>query len=499
MSLALLASVFVVAACGLVYELIAGALSSYLLGDSLTQFSTVIGVYLFAMGIGSWLSRFVTRAVVARFIQIELMVGLLGGFSAAALFLTFAYAGAPFRLALYGGVLAIGILVGLEIPLVMRILKRQYAFKDLVSQVLTFDYLGALVVSLAFPLILAPRLGLIRTGMLFGLMNAGVAAWAMWLFRAELPGLRWMQGQFALVMLALAAGFVGADRLTHLAEEAMYADEIIHTETTAYQRIVLTRWKDDLRLFLNGHLQFSSRDEYRYHEALVHPGLAAVAGARQVLVLGGGDGLAIREILKYPLVESVTLVDLDPAMTQLFSRHPRLRALNGDALASPRLKIINDDAFVWLERNAESYDFIVVDFPDPTNFSLGKLYTTAFYRLLARHLRPHGLAVVQSTSPLYARQSYWTVVHTLEAAGLHTAPYHALVPSFGEWGFVIAGHAPYQRPERIAAEGRFITAEVLATLFQFPPDMARVDTEVNRLDNQALVHSYEAEWRRIAP
>lgn len=499
MNIALLVSVFIIASCGLIYELIAGALSSYLLGDSVTQFSTVIGVYLFAMGIGSYLSRFVVKGVVARFIQIELLVGLVGGLSALLLFLVFAYLSSPFKLVLYGQVLAVGILVGLEIPLVMRILKQHYEFKDLVSQVLTFDYLGALAVSLAFPLILVPRLGLTHTGLVFGLLNALVAAWALWLFRKELGGLRWLQAQCAAVILILGLTLVFANRLTNHAEESLYADEVIYRETTPYQRIVLTHWKDDLRLFLNHNLQFSSRDEYRYHEALVHPGLQAVTGARRVLVLGGGDGLAVREVLKYPSVESVTLVDLDARMTDLFARNPMLRALNQGALGSAKVKVVNDDAFQWLERDRAYYDFIVVDFPDPTNFALGKLYSTSFYRLLERRLSARGTAAIQATSPLYARASYWCVVNTIRSLGLHTAPYHALVPSFGEWGFIIVGRQPYQMPTQYLPGLRFVSAEVVPTLFQFPQDMAPLETKINRLNNQALVHYYEAEWQRQAP
>ncbi len=297
---ALLFSVFVIASCGLAYELIAGALSSYLLGDSVTQFSTVIGAYLFAMGVGSWLSKYITRDLIGRFIQIELMVGLLGGFSAVGLFLAFVWLPAPFRLLLYLAVFGVGVLVGLEIPLVMRILKRELAFKDLVSQVLTFDYLGALAVSILFPLLLAPQLGMVRTGLLFGLLNVAVALWALHLFRDQLPARRWLAVQTWAAFGALAAGFAGAGQLTTLAEAHLYADEIVHAETTPYQRIVVTRWRDDLRLFLNNNLQFSSHDEYRYHEALVHPGLAALPAAKRALVLGGGDGLALREILKYP-------------------------------------------------------------------------------------------------------------------------------------------------------------------------------------------------------
>ena len=494
---ALLFSVFVIASCGLAYELIAGALSSYLLGDSVTQFSTVIGTYLFAMGVGSWLSKYITRDLIGRFIQIELMVGLLGGFSAVALFLVFTWLAAPFKLVLYLMVFGVGVLVGLEIPLVMRILKRELAFKDLVSQVLTFDYLGALAVSILFPLILAPHLGMVRTGLLFGVLNVAVALWALHLFREQLPARRALAVQSWSVFGLLVAGFAGAGHLTTLAETHLYADEIVYSETTPYQRLVVTRWRDDLRLFLNNNLQFSSHDEYRYHEALVHPGLASLPGARRVLVLGGGDGLAVREILKYPKVESVTLVDLDPAMTELFASAPPLVALNEGALKSERVTVVNADALQWLEESKEFFDFIVIDFPDPANFALGKLYTSAFYRLLEKRLSARGLIVVQSTSPLYARQSYWCVVTTLEDVGFKTAPYHALVPSFGEWGYIVAGRQDFVPVAVDLPKTRFLTADTIPLLFTFPADMARVPAEVNRLNNQVLVRYFEQEWRKV--
>ena len=497
MNQALLFSVFIIASCGLAYELIAGALSSYLLGDSITQFSTVIGTYLFAMGIGSWLSRYVERNLVARFVQIELMVGVLGGFSAAALFFIFVWFTTPFQVALYLAVFGIGVLVGLEIPLIMRILKRDLSFKDVVSQVLTFDYLGALAVSILFPLLLVPHLGLVRSGLLFGLLNVLVALWALWIFREQLRSAFWLKTQAFVSFGVLVIGFAAAGQFTSLAEAHLYADEIVYSESSRYQHIVVTRWKDDLRLFLNNNLQFSSRDEYRYHEALVHPGLSTLPAARRVLVLGGGDGLAVREILKYPQVESVMLVDLDPAMTQLFASATPLRKLNEDALHSSKVKVINADALKWLEENEDLFDFVVVDFPDPSNFAIGKLYSAAFYRLLEKHLTAGALAVIQSTSPLYARQSFWCIVSTLESVGLVITPYHALVPSFGEWGFVLAGRRAYQPPAGYAVATRFLTPETTPALFQFPKDMARVDAEVNRLNNQVLVRYFESEWRQV--
>jgi spermidine synthase len=507
---ALLASVFVVAACGLVYELAAGALASYLLGDSVLQFSTVIGSYLFAMGIGSWLSRFVERQLVAQFLRIELLVGLIGGLMPAGLFIAHSllpagagFAGtAPFRVLLYALVGIVGVLVGLEIPLVMRILKRQfsqrYALKDLVSQVLTFDYLGALVVALAFPLLFVPHLGLVRTGLFFGLLNAFVAVWALWLFRAELRHWRAHALACAAVVAALAAAMAGAERLTTWAEDGFYGHDIIVRESGDYQRVVVTAGPAGVRLFLNGNLQFNSRDEYRYHEALVHPAMASQAAPRRVLVLGGGDGLAVREVLKYPGVEQVTLVELDPHMTRLFAQHPALVALNAGALASPKLKIVNADAYAWLEQSRDFFDVIVIDFPDPTNFALGKLYSTSFYQRVDQRLAASGVMVVQTTSPLVARRSFWTVAATLEAAGLQATPYHAHVPSFGEWGFILAGRRPWVAPKALPAGLRFLTLEGLPALLQFPPDMARVPAEPNRLSNQVLVTTFEDEWGKVS-
>ena len=496
MTVALFISVLLIAACGLVYELVASALASYLLGDSVLQFSTVIGTYLFAMGIGSWMSRYITRGLVSQFVTIELMVGLVGGFSSMLLFLTFAYTSA-FRFALYAVVVIIGILVGLEIPLLMRILRDRFDFKDVVANVLTFDYLGALAASLAFPILLVPYLGLVRSAVLFGMVNAAIALWSTFIFAAVLPRKNSLRAASVLVLLLLGVGMAGAKRITDTAEGSIYADDVIYSKDSRYQHIVLTVWKDDLRLFLNSHLQFSSRDEYRYHEALVHPGLSWLPNARRVLVLGGGDGLAVREILKYPGVESITLVDLDPAVTKLFSTHPLLTKVNDGALSSPKLKLVNADAFVWLDQTNEMYDFAVVDFPDPNNYSIGKLYTAAFYRLLSHHITEGGGFVVQSTSPMFARQSYWSIVETVTTAGLKAYPYHVYVPSFGEWGYVIATRAQYAPPTTVPAGLRYLTPAIVAQSFDFPNDMSRVAALPNRLNDQVLVRYYSAEFDKI--
>ena len=489
-------NVMIIATCGLVYELLAGTLASYVLGDSVTQFSLIIGIYLFAMGVGSWLSRFIDKALARRFIEIELGVAVLGGTSAPLLFLAFSRV-TYFYVVLYFVVFAIGVLVGLEIPLLMRILKDNLNFKDLVSRVLAFDYIGALVASLLFPVLLVPRLGLVRTSLLFGVLNAAIGLWGTWLMRPLIKGsVSGLRGRAVIVIVLLFVGIIKSERLTALAEDQLFADDIIYARTTPYQRIVVTRGRAGFQLFLNGNLQFSSADEYRYHEALVHPAMMLANNPKRVLVLGGGDGLALREILKHPSVEHVTLVDLDPEMTTLSSKFPPLAELNKHSFADPRVQVVNQDAMIWLEEPGQFFDAAVVDFPDPNTFALGKLYTTRFYRLLKSRLTPDGAVSIQCTSPLFARNSYWCIVRTIEAAGLNVRPYQTSVPSFGIWGFALASAKPFEPPSHSPPNLRFLDDQALAAMFVLPVDLGPVDVEINRLDNQALVRYYETEWRR---
>src|SRR5436305_8200295 len=416
-------NVLIIATCGLVYELLAGTLASYVLGDDVTQFSLIIGIYLFALGAGAWLSRFIDKRLARCFVEVELGVALVGGASAPLLFLSFAYL-SYFPVVLYGLVIGLGALVGLELPLLMRILKDHLDFKELVSRVLTFDYVGALVASILFPLFFVPRMGLVRTSLLFGLLNAGVGLWATWFMRPLIVGnVTGLRVRAVIIMALLLIGVIKANTLTSLAEDELFADEIVYSRTTPYQRIVVTRGRAGFQLFLNGHLQFSSADEYRYHEALVHPAMMLANNPRRVLVCGGGEGLALREIRRYPSVESITLVDLDPAMTRLSTSFPLLADLNQHSYDDPRVHVVNKDAMIWLEETAEQFDAAILDFPDPNTFALGKLYTTRFYRLLKSRLSPTAAISVQSTSPLFARKSYWCIMRTIEAAGFTVKPY----------------------------------------------------------------------------
>jgi spermidine synthase len=492
--------VLVIATTGLVYELGMAAVASYLLGDSVRQFSLVIGAYLSALGVGAYLSRYVDARLSAAFVDVELCAAVVGGASAPALLVAFAYTRA-FQLVLFAVVCAVGVLVGLELPLLMRILERRVEFKELVARALTFDYAGALVGSLAFSLLLVPKLGLAHTSVACGLVNAVVALAATRLLPpvddAEARALSRARVRAVLVCLLLAAGLTQVDRVTDLSEAAMYPGHVVLSKQSPYQRVVLTEHDGTLELFLNGNLQFSSRDEYRYHEALVHPAMAAAARRRHVVVGGGGDGLAAREILRWPDVESVTVVDLDRTVTDLATLHEPLVRLNQGSFHDPRVHVATEDAMRWFAEGTDLADVVVLDFPDPGSYSVGKLYSTAFYASVKRRLAPGGAVVVQSSSPFLAKDTFWCIVRTLEASGFHVRPYHAFVPSFGVWGFALARTEAFDVPASLPpAKLRYLDRDALAALFRLPPDVAPTPVAVNRLDNQALVSYYLDEWER---
>jgi spermidine synthase len=494
---ALLGSVVVIATSGLVYELITGTLASYVLGDSVTQFSLVIGLYLFAMGIGSYLSQYIENRLLERFVEIELAIALVGGFSAPMLFKVYTSSGA-FRPLLYSLVLLIGTLVGLEIPLLIRLLKFSLDLKELVARVLTLDYIGALAASLLFPTLLLPKLGLHQTSLFFGLLNGAVALVSTFLFPLERPVAARLRAECLLILAVLGGGMFFMSRIVERSEAIYFGAPIVYAEHSPYQRVVITQTPRTTRLFLNGNLQFSSDDEYRYHEVLVHPAVAALGrDPRTAIVLGGGDGLAARELLRYPSIERILLIDLDAAVTEAFKKLPLAVTLNDGALNNPRVEIRNEDAFRFLGETTESFDLAIVDFPDPSNYAVGKLFTDAFYHLLRQRLGMRGVAVVQATSPQFARASFWSIVATIEASGFTAAPFHVYVPSFGDWGFVLAGGEGMAPPTSLRIDAttlKYLDAGLLPELFRFARDVGRVEAPVNRLNDQKLVGIYSEEW-----
>lgn len=501
----LVGAVFIAAMCGLVYELIAGTLSSYLLGDSVTQFSLVIGLFLTSMGIGSFLSRYIDRNLIAWFVLIEIAVGFVGGFAALIGFAAFAYT-ETYEPILMGVVAIVGILVGLEIPIVIRVLRDLSALRVTLANVLSADYLGALVASVVFPFALLPYCGLVSAGMLTGQVNVLVGLIVLFMFREQTARFRRQLltvGMIAIAMLGLAMIYSVA--MASRMEARLYQDEIVVAMDTSYQRIVITRWREDVRLFLNGHLQFASVDEYRYHEALVYPAMAAAARRSRVLILGGGDGLAARLVLRYDDVKHIDLVDLDPDVTRLFSTRPMLTALNEHSLADPRLTIHNQDAFAFVREATETYDVVLIDLPDPSVPGLSKLYSEAFFGLVGRRLAEGGTMTCQSTSPFRSRSTFWCIAHTVAAAkwgpdasiGLQVRPYHADVPTFGTWGFILAGrNLPPTESLVMPANAKYVTNAILPALFVFPPDMAELETPINQLNDPVIVQLYHAGYHK---
>ncbi|GHB70159.1 polyamine aminopropyltransferase 2 [Streptomyces cirratus] len=473
--LLVLATVFVCAACGLVYELELLALGSYLIGDSVTQASVVLSVMVFAMGVGSLLAKRLRRRPAFGFAAVEAALALLGGLSAMALYATFAWLGES-RPALVAFSFTIGVLIGAEIPLLMVLIQRVHRQDagGAVADLFAADYVGALVGGLAFPFLLLPVLGQLTGAVLTGTVNAVVGGGlVLWMFRRDLSRRcrRLLIAVNLTVLVVLASAVLLADDFERIARSAVYGGDVRVAVQSNVQELVLTGPASgsprSLDLYLDGRLRVSGYDEYRYHEALVHP--AMTGPHARVLVLGGGDGLAAREVLRYPDVASVTVVELDPGVVRLARTDPMLSELNGAAYQDPRLGVVTQDAFNWLRSPAarDRFDVIVSDLPDPGITPSTKLYSQEFYGLAARALRPGGRIAVHA-GPLATRpRTYWTVEATLRAAGLRTAPYSAggrlsgfaAGPDRGQggagtrpqdWGFVLAARdaVPQLRVDR---------------------------------------------------
>ena len=512
----LLGSVMIIAICGILYELLISTISSYFQGSSILHFSIVIGLFLSFMGLGSYLSKYFKRNLLEWFIRFEILLAVVGGFSSVVLYAV--YSLSPyFYLVAFFMISMLGTLIGLEIPLLTRIVRQYESLKDAMAKVLSFDYFGSLIASLAFPLILLPLLGVMRTAFIIGLLNISVALLNIYLFQEELKQSKLLGAICIGIIGMLITGFAYSLQLTGFFEQFLYRDPIMMSEQSAYQRIVITKRNQDTRLFIDGNIQFSSRDEYRYHEPLVHIPAALTLNLEKVLVLGGGDGLAARELLKHEQIDSLFIVDLDPEITRLGQRHPIFRKLNENSLASPKVHIYNTDAYKYLEQSSNLFDLILIDLPDPNNTDLGKLYSREFYEIIRTRLSAGGVVVTQSTSPYFARPAFWCINKTLEAVFPVVLPYSANVPSFGQWGFNLAIKNPgklkngkdvveslheqavTQVNRSLFANGnpyalRFLNPRILEGLFTFGEDTGPVPIEINQIHSQKLVQYYEKSW-----
>ena len=502
----LLAAVFLCAACGLVYELALITLGQYLVGGSVYQTSVVLGVFVCSMGLGSFASKPLLTRAAAGFAAVELALALTGGLSVLGLYAAYSWLDL-YTPALIATSVVVGGLIGAEVPLLMSLLQRIRAQDagEAAADLFAVDYVGALAGGLAFPFLLLPVFGQVRGAIVVAAVNLLAAVGIVVLLRSALSRRARRAVVAGTVAVACALGLAAATSGQFLvsARQALYDAPVVVSQRSAYQEIVLTEslpargGPPDVRLFLDGDLQFSSTDEHRYHESLVHP--AVLPGARSVLVLGGGDGLAAREVLRHASVDRVVEVELDPAVLELARTDPRMTAANGGALDDPRVEVVVADAMAWLRTATERFDAVVVDMPDPDAPATAKLYSQEFYGLAARALAPGGRLVVQAGSPYFAPEAFWCIAATIGAAGLETTPYHVDVPSFGDWGFVLAarGAAPVPSVDPAVAERlRFLDGDVLAAATVFPRDRAADGSVgISTLDRPRILE-YEARgWR----
>jgi len=485
----LMLTTLIISGCSICYELIISAVSSYLVGDSTLQYSVTIGLYMSAMGLGSYLSKYLKKNLFDWFVVVEIGVGVIGGVSSLLLFMANLYL-ETYQLVMYAEIIVIGTFVGLEIPILTRIIENdEENLRVTLSSIFSFDYIGGLVGSIAFPLLLLPQLGYFATAFLTGTMNLVAAMLIIYKFTNRIKKAKTFKLVTAVLFVVMLCGMLFSENLSSSIEGGLYRDKVILSEQTKYQHIVMTKHRDDLRLYIDGNIQFSSMDEYRYHEALVHVPMSKAENKDNVLVLGGGDGLAVRELLKYEDTR-ITLVDLDEEMIKLCTENKNITALNENALESDRLTIVTQDAYKFLEDNQQLFDVILVDLPDPNNESLNKLYTNIFYRLCSNSLTEDGILTVQSTSPYYATKAFWCINETLESEGFFVKPYHLQVPAFGDWGFNMASKKELDDEFDITVETRYLNNDNVAALFSFGKDEKVENVEINRLSKPALIQYY---------
>jgi spermidine synthase len=475
-SLVLKACIFATGLAGIVAEYVMSTLASYLLGNTVLQWTLIVSFMLFAMGIGSRLSKFIKNDILDSFIFIEFSLSIFCAISAVFTYFLTAYTQsiAP---VIYLFSISIGILIGLEIPLATRLNNYFEELRVNISSVMEKDYYGALLGGLLFAFIALPYLGLTYTPIILGAVNFTVACILFIKFYPFLNRHKLLIAGIIITPVIIVFLFVMAKPIILYGEQHKYADKIIYQEQSPYQRIVITEWKDHYWLYLNGNEQFSSYDEERYHEPLVHPAMKLAARQNQILVLGGGDGLAVREILKYQNVKKITLVDIDPAITQLGQSYPIFVRLNNGALNDPRVNIINKDAYAFLIEDNNLYDIIIIDLPDPKTVELARLYSKQFYLNVARHLSKGGTVVTQAGSPFFARDAFLSILKTMRAGGLPAIAYHNHIPTLGEWGWVLGINLPTIETDTIKEkvgqlrfsdiDSRFLNNEAMLSMLNF--------------------------------
>jgi spermidine synthase len=543
-SLVLCLSMFVMGGCGLAYEYTFSRVASDLLGNSTRQWAIIIGVMLFFMGVGADVQKYLTdRRLVDKLILSEIALALLGGFGPLAMLFAYGQFREHYVLVQYFFICSIGLLIGLEIPLITRInetYSRELRFN--LASVLKMDYIGSLCGALCWIFILPRFFTMVEMAFVLAFFSVGVAAFTLFYFRSLVHHRLALFITISLCAGGLAYSFSQSVGWAQYAEQFLFRDRIIFSKTTDYQHIVLTKSSSgEISCYINGHLQFNAEDEYIYHENLVHPAMSIAPRKDRVLILGGGDGLALREVLKYPEVKEVVLVDIDPAMTALAAKnsyfvqinkgglnHAKVHVIENHALAEvgreelfipnqkagfhgmekkiADIKILNIDAAKFVDQAAGKYDVIIMDFPDPNSMELAKLYAQHFYGHVKKRLAVSGILVQQSTSPIHAKEAFLCIGRTLAASGFSVVPFHDNVPSFGEWGWWIGGHGEVRSPEKIhnslvelskiPVETRYLTSELVHASLVFGKGQLETDnTDITTLSSSRAHHYYLMGWR----
>lgn len=427
-------SLFATGFAGIVAEFVLATLATYLIGNPILQWTLVMSFMLFAMGVGSRISKYFHDYLLEIFIGIEFLLSIFCATSAAISYSVIPYT-THTSLIIYAIALMIGLLIGMEIPLVTRINDSYESLRANISSVMESDYYGALAGGLVFAFFALPKLGLTYTPIALGIINFSIAGILLWRFHHLIEYKNLLKYSFAAISVFMLVLLVLIKPIMLYGEQNRYRDKIIFSKQTKYQKIVVTQWKDYHWLYLNGHVQFSSYDEERYHEPLVHPAMLLSPSPKSVLILGGGDGLAIREVLKHKEVKQITIVDIDPAMTDIAKTHTVFRKLNEESMSNSKVQIVNQDAYKFLQKSEDLYDVIIIDLPDPNSIQLARLYSRGFYTLCKNHMTKFGVIVTQSASPLYTKKAFLTIIKTMEATGFTVLPYHNQIPTMGEWSW----------------------------------------------------------------
>ncbi|MFY7670694.1 polyamine aminopropyltransferase [Tenacibaculum sp. MEBiC06402] len=493
----LILTVIIAGLCSIVYELLVSATASYFLGDGVKQFSILIGVYLFSMGIGAYGSKFFTKNSLKTFIYLEYILGLIGGLSVPILYFLFVKV-SPTSFQFYSMfiIFLIGLLTGAEVPLLTFAFENTQV-KEKLSLILSLDYIGGLFATLLFPFILLPFVGLFYSSLLFGIINIllGLIV-ALFVLKLEKKFIWW--GVASCGVLLTVVFYAG--NLLNIWENKIYKHPVAFEKQTIYQKMVLTKNKHkDVRLYLNRAIQFSSLDEHRYHELLVHVPMCYKKDVKNVLILGGGENLASREVLKHSQVESIDVVDIDPDIFKLAQTNSDLLEINQGAANNEKVNLIANDAFNYLYRTEKRYDLIIADLPDPANESIARLYSKEFYSLVKRCLKPDGISVTQAGEIYFSNRTFSCIYNTIGSVFDYQKEYQVYIPSFGNWGFVIGANTELDNlsAEKLPLEKlKFLDKKELNYALTLPKDIEIQETKINKLDKPIILNYFSEDWQR---